>query len=162
MKFFVPFSLASEQFSRTCRVVGSTAEIQLPFYGRDIIFTPNNVFLYSKSALIQFTQLFVKLSTSAVSGCFVELLLVGLGFRLMKLGGVLLLKLGFSHYIKLPIPTGVHVIGYKKRLIIFGAYAPDVNQFMERLVRFRKPDVYKNKGVQVVGRLFRLKVGKQK
>jgi ribosomal protein L6P/L9E len=60
------------------------------------------------------------------------------------------------------VPEGLFVLGYKKRLVIFGVRSSDVNQFVERIVSFRKPDVYKNKGVQVIGRSFRLKVGKQK
>lgn len=46
--------------------------------------------------------------------------------------------------------------------MVFGVRSADVNQLVEKLVSFRKPDVYKNKGVQVVGRTFRLKIGKQK
>lgn len=162
MKFFVPFSVKTDPFFRACAVLTPVASMQLPFHGRDLIFTPSNIFFYSKSGVSQFTQLLIKLSTSAIAGSFVEIVLVGLGFRLIKLGSFLLLKLGYSHYVKLAIPASIYIVGYKKRLIVFGAYTADVNQFVEKIVQFRKPDVYKNKGIQVVGRTFRLKIGKQK
>jgi ribosomal protein L6P/L9E len=73
-----------------------------------------------------------------------------------------LLKLGYSHYIRFLIPESLYIVGYKKRLIIFGALPADVKQFALQIVRSRQPDVYKNKGVQLVGRVFRLKIGKQK
>jgi ribosomal protein L6P/L9E len=45
---------------------------------------------------------------------------------------------------------------------VFGVSFWEVNQFAALLVSFRFPDVYKNKGVQIVGSTFRLKAGKQK
>jgi large subunit ribosomal protein L6 len=162
MNFFLPFRVTLKPSLRACFVEAPVANISLPFHGTDLAFLSTSVFFRSKASVVQFTQLFNKLARTAVVGYFVEVTLVGLGFRLIKLGGFLLLKLGHSHYVKLPIPQSVHVVGYKKRLIIFGAHLGDINQFAEQLVRFRRPDVYKNKGVQLVGRVFRLKIGKQK
>jgi hypothetical protein len=162
MKFSTPFDVSLDPSSRSCAVKGSVALFLLPFYGTDIAFLPTSVFLYSKTSLVQFTQFFNKLSSSSTTGCFVELSLVGLGFRVLKLGQFLLLKLGYSHYIRFLIPESLYIVGYKKRLIIFGALPADVKQFALQIVRSRQPDVYKNKGVQLVGRVFRLKIGKQK
>lgn len=162
MNFSTPFAIDLDANSRTCTVKGAVASFQFPFYGTDLTFLPTAVFVRSKTSLVQFRQLFSKLATTSATGCFLELTLVGLGFRVIKLGGFLLLKLGYSHYIRFLIPNTLHVVGYKKRLIVFGALPVDVNQFVRQLVRSRQPDVYKNKGVQLVGSVFRLKVGKQK
>jgi ribosomal protein L6P/L9E len=162
MNFSVPFPVTFDVASRSCKVLAPVADISLFFHGLDLTFLENSLFFHSKTSIIQFTQLLNKLATTAVVGYFVELVLVGLGFRLIKLGNFLLLKLGHSHYVKLPIPLSVHVVGYKKRLVVFGAHFGDINQFAEQVTRFRRPDVYKNKGVQLVGSVFRLKIGKQK
>jgi hypothetical protein len=162
MNFILPFNSFLSSSERGCISAGPLGGLKQVFYGKDIVFVDSKVFLYSRAGYLHFLSIFFKLATTLVSGFFSEILLVGLGFRLIKIGGCLFLKLGHSHYIKISIPSGLYVLGYKKRLVVFGVRSVDVNQLVERLVSFRKPDVYKNKGVQVVGRTFRLKIGKQK
>lgn len=162
MNFVLPFNSFLNPPERGCVSSGSLGVLKQVFFGRDIAFVDSKVFLYSRASYLHFLSIFFKLTTTLVSGFFSEILLVGLGFRLIKIGGFLFLKLGHSHYIKISIPTGLYVLGYKKKLVVFGVRSADVNQLVEKLVSFRKPDVYKNKGVQVVGRTFRLKIGKQK
>lgn len=162
MHFFLPIESKVSQGERACVVRGPLSSLKQFFFGKDIVFVGSRVFLYSRASYLQFISVFLRLSLTFTSGFFSELLLVGLGFRLIKINGSLFLKLGHSHYIKVFVPEGLFVLGYKKRLVIFGVRSSDVNQFVERIVSFRKPDVYKNKGVQVSGRSFRLKVGKQK
>lgn len=162
MNFNCLYSLETDTAARTLVASGALGTVVLPIHGGSVLLFQNKLFLPSKSLLSQLTSLLVKFSTGLSFGYFVELTLVGLGFRLIKLENVLLLRLGFAHYIKLLVPSDLHVVGYKKRLVVFGLTSSSVNQFVEKLVFFRKPDVYKNKGVQVVGRVFRLKTGKQK
>lgn len=162
MDFILPFTSSFDSSKRSCISSSQLSTLRQVFYGKDVFFVGSKVFLCSRSSYLQFMSIFFKLTTTLISGFFSELLLVGLGFRLIKIGGVLFLKLGHSHYIKVVIPAGLYVLGYKKKLVVFGIRSSDVNQLIEKLVSFRKPDVYKNKGVQVTGRVFRLKVGKQK
>lgn len=162
MNFVLPFNSFLNSSERGCVSLGPLGVLKQVFCGGDIAFVDSKVFLYSRASYLHFLSIFFKLTTTLVSGFFSEILLVGLGFRLIKIGGFLFLKLGHSHYIKISVPAGLYVLGYKKKLVIFGIRSADVNQLVEKLVSFRKPDVYKNKGVQVAGRTFRLKVGKQK
>jgi hypothetical protein len=162
MRFLLPIESKVSPEGRVCEVRGPISSLKQFFFGKDIVFVGSRVFLFSRASYLQFISVFSRLSLTFMSGFFSELLLVGLGFRLIKINGSLFLKLGHSHYIKVSVPEGLFVLGYKKRLVIFGVRSSDVNQFLERIVSFRKPDVYKNKGVQVIGRSFRLKVGKQK
>lgn len=134
-----------------------------PLPGKGLVFLPSGrIFIFSKSVFLSFFRKFLSFQSTLDSGFFIELNLYGLGFRVIKLGNFLVFKLGFAHYIKVAIPASLHVLGYKKKVLIFGLVKADVKQFTEKMVTFRKPDVYKNKGVQVVARTFRLKVGKQK
>jgi hypothetical protein len=162
MRFLLPIESKVSPEERVCEVRGPISNLKQFFFGKDVVFVGSRVFLYSRASYLQFISVFFGLSLTFMSGFFSELLLVGLGFRLIKINGFLFLKLGHSHYIKVSVPEGLFVLGYKKRLVIFGVRSSDVNQFVERIVSFRSPDVYKNKGVQVIGRSFRLKVGKQK
>lgn len=162
MYFILPFTSCLNPLERTATVVAPLATLKQGFHGKDLVFVGSKIFLYSRSSYLQFLSIFFKLVTTLISGFFSELILVGLGFRLIKIGGAVFLKLGHSHYIRVSIPNGLYILGYKKKIVVFGVRPGDVNQLVERLVSFRKPDVYKNKGVQVVGRTFRIKIGKQK
>ena len=162
MNFNCLYSLETDTSSRSLVATGPLGTVVLPIHGGGVLFFQNKLFLPTKSLLSELVSMLVKFSTGLSFGYFVELTLVGLGFRLIKLENVLLLRLGFAHYIKFVVPSDLHVVGYKKRIVVFGLTSSSVNQFVERLVLFRKPDAYKNKGVQVVGRVFRLKIGKQK
>lgn len=138
-------------------------KLVFPFYGSDCFLKDGNqAVFFSKSSYSSFINLFFKQTVCASGGFFVELLLVGLGFRFLKLGGVLLLKVGHTHYVKVVVPDSLHIIAYKKRIVILGITSSAVKQFISMLICFRRPDVYKNKGIQLVGSLFRLKPGKQK
>jgi large subunit ribosomal protein L6 len=158
----LPYSVLISKPDRSLLLDGSATLIRCPFYGVDLLFLRPGLFFLSKTCYAQFLQLLGTLVVSVSSGYFAELVLVGLGFRLVQVRNYLVLKLGYGHYIRVYIPSSLIVIGYRKRLIVYGSLAIDVNQFVERVVRFRAPDIYKNKGVQVVGRTFRLKTGKQK
>jgi hypothetical protein len=162
MYFILPFNSFLNPFERSATAVAPLSTLEQGFHGKDLVFVGSKVFLYSRSSYLQFLSIFFKLATTLISGFFSELVLVGLGFRLIKIGGAIFLKLGHSHYIKVFIPSGLYILGYKKKIVVFGVRPCDVNQLVERLVSFRKPDVYKNKGVQVVGRTFCIKIGKQK
>jgi ribosomal protein L6P/L9E len=162
MKSFLPFSLQKSVLQKSLVVVGDLGIFSFYFHGLDLSFFTSGIFLRTYSSCSQLLSLLTKLQNSLTGGHFVELSLVGLGFRVIKLSNFLLLKLGYSHYIKLPIPVSLHVLGYKKRIIVFGINLNEVNCFVEQLVSFRAPDVYKNKGVQLSGKTFRIKTGKQK
>jgi len=144
-------------------LVGPLGSLNLPFLGTDVICkTKNSYFFFSKNAYSTFINLLSKQLAYLASGVLLELTLVGLGFRVLKLNQVVLLKVGHAHYIKVVIPPYLYVIAYKKKVLLFGVSYGLVKQFACSLVSFRKPDVYKNKGIQLVGQSFRVKLGKQK
>jgi large subunit ribosomal protein L6 len=147
---------------KSVNIQGTLGSICAPFWGFDILFRPSKLFLFSTGSFSTLLSLLTKTVVALESGIFVELLLVGLGFRLIRLGSTLLLKLGYAHYIKILIPSTIYLVGYKKRLLIFGVSSAVVKQFSSNLISFRRPDVYKSKGIQLVGNSFRVKIGKQK
>lgn len=155
--------VSSELVQNNFTITGPLGLLSYTFKGSDIVQrNKKTFFFFTKGSCASFLNLFLKHRAYLASGLFLEISLVGLGFRILKLHQILLLKVGHAHYIKLPVPRVIHLIAYKKRVLIFGITLDSVNQFAARLVAFRKPDIYKNKGIQIVGKAFRLKVGKQK
>ena len=85
----------------------------------------------------------------------------GVGYRAEVKGKNLVLTLGFSHLVEMPIPEGlsvkventtsVRVEGINKEVV--GQYAADIR-------RLRPPEPYKGKGIRYTGEHIRRKVGK--
>ena len=144
-------------------VGGSLGSVKKRFSGTDLEFVcRKSLFFYSKSSFRTFLNYLKRTEKGLKYGFLVRLNLVGLGFRFLKIENYLLLKLGYSHYIKLDIPESLHVFGYKRQLFVVGINLQEVNNFVKTLRSFKKPDAYKGKGVQYFGEVLKLKEGKRK
>jgi large subunit ribosomal protein L6 len=92
-----------------------------------------------------------------------ELDIVGIGYRAeMKGKGTVVLTLGYSHQIEVPLPTGIDVTVDPKQthLTITGIDRQKVGQVAADMRALRKPDPYKNKGVRYTNEKLKKKAGK--
>ena len=161
----------TEQFFENVSIVVNNGKLEFEgplgcatkyFGGSDILFDNGVIYLFSKSGYKNFISCIRQVSEGLVRGYYVELELTGLGFRFLRIENFLLLKLGYSHYIRLDIPDGVHAFGFKKKLVLFGLTLESVMGLASLLRKLKKPDPYKGKGVRLFGETMKLKVGKQK
>jgi ribosomal protein L6P/L9E len=143
-------------------VEGPIGYIEKCFNGNNLFFIKNKLFLLTKVDIKIFLNLIDMLCSGVINGYYIELTFIGLTYRFLKIKNFLLLKLGFSHYIKYNIPLGIHIIGYKRKLIIYGMNIIELNKIAQQLKFFKKPTIYKGKGIQIMGELVRNKIGKQK
>jgi large subunit ribosomal protein L6 len=118
-------------------------------------------FLPSMELYRNFCKVLSVNAKGVMHGYYLELSFVGLGYRFLRFGSILYLKVGYAHYIKIVIPKFIHIFGYKKRLIIFGISEGDVCVFAHKIRNFRKPDIYKGKGIRFLNEVLEFKVGKQ-
>lgn len=127
----------------------------------------NYLLLYSSS--LKFLNLYEKLILNIIRGvCFgfnMKLKLIGLGYSFewnSILPEFLLMNLGLSHKVKLKIPNGLVVVVRKKRfLFIAGDSLEKVTTFGALVRSFKKPDVYKGKGVRKQREQIILQIGKR-
>lgn len=89
-----------------------------------------------------------------------ELEVVGVGYRTEKSGTTLKMTLGYSHPIVFEEPEGIQIKVDKQTIRVEGIDRCLVGQVAATIRRFKKPDVYKGKGVRYVGEVVRKKVGK--
>ena len=69
--------------------------------------------------------------------------LVGVGYKAYIEDSTLVLKLGFSHEVKYPIPIDINIICLKPtEILIFGITKEYVNQIAHSIRNFKKPDIY--------------------
>ncbi|XP_077242069.1 large ribosomal subunit protein uL6c-like [Tasmannia lanceolata] len=90
-----------------------------------------------------------------------RLQLVGVGYRAMLEGNELVLNLGFSHPVKMPIPEGIKVKVEDNTRITVSRYDKcSIGEFAANVRKWRPPEPYKGKGVKYADEIVRRKEDK--
>jgi large subunit ribosomal protein L6 len=89
-----------------------------------------------------------------------ELTFTGTGYRAAIQGQNLVLNMGYSHEISLPVPDGLEVKVVKNSILISGISKAQVGQFAAIVRDVRPPEVYKGKGIKYKDEHIRRKAGK--
>ena len=85
----------------------------------------------------------------------------GVGYRAQLQGNTVVLQMGFSHPVELPIPEGVTVTLPKNTdVIIEGINKQVVGEFAAKIRSVKKPEPYLGKGIRYVGEYVHRKAGK--
>ena len=90
-----------------------------------------------------------------------ELDVNGVGYRVAKEGTNLVMNLGFSHQVIVPVIPGITVeVPGPNKIIIHGCDKQAVGQFAAEVREKRPPEPYKGKGIKYTDEVIRRKVGK--
>lgn len=107
------------------------------------------------------TAALIRNMIKGVSEGFTKVLeVVGLGYRAAVKGNNLELNLGLSHPVVYPIPSDVKIEVKENKIYVSGIDKDRVGQVCAQIRAFRKPNVYKGKGIRYEGEVLRLKAGK--
>lgn len=90
-----------------------------------------------------------------------KLEVIGVGYRALLEGEDLILQVGFSHPVKMKIPSGLKVSLERNIITVSGIDKQLVGQFTAKIRKVRPPEPYKGKGIRYVGEVVRKKVGKK-
>jgi large subunit ribosomal protein L6 len=107
-------------------------------------------------------QALIKNMVIGVSQDFVKKLeMIGVGYKARIDGKNLILAVGKSHDVIMPIPDGVKVVVEDNiRLVVSGISNEKVGQFCADIRKQRPPEPYKGKGIRYLGEKIILKAGK--
>jgi len=87
--------------------------------------------------------------------------IVGVGYRVEKVGDKLVLRIGFSHPVEVsPLPGVSLDVEGNNRIRVAGIEKEMVGEMAARIRAIRPPDVYKGKGIRYAGEVVRHKAGK--
>ena len=87
--------------------------------------------------------------------------IVGVGYRVEKIGNKIQLRIGFSHMVEVEPMPGISLdVERNNRIIVSGIDKEMVGEMAARIRAIRPPDVYKGKGIRYTGETVRLKPGK--
>lgn len=93
---------------------------------------------------------------------FVEKLVIeGIGYKADVKGDKLVLALGFSHPVNVPISNDLKVVVEKNVITVSGVDKEKVGQFAAYVRSLKKPEPYKGKGIMYEGEKIRRKQGKK-
>lgn len=137
-------------------------DVTINVTGNEITFTPNKEGDRTVNALWGTYASHVKNMVDGVNtGYSKKLVLEGVGFKSDVAGTVLNLALGFSHPVKMNIPTGLTVTAEKNNITISGIDKELVGQFAATVRAMKKPEPYKGKGFHYSDEVVRRKQGKK-
>ncbi len=90
-----------------------------------------------------------------------KLIVEGIGFKADVKGKDLVLNVGFSHQIHVPVPADLKVTSEKNTVTISGIDCEKVGQFAAVVRAMKKPEPYLGKGIRYSDEVIRRKQGKK-
>lgn len=90
-----------------------------------------------------------------------KLVVEGVGYRVEMQGNNLVLSVGYSHPVSLPVPEGLTVTVEKNEITIAGSNKEVVGEFAATVRAQKKPEPYKGKGIRYADEVVRRKQGKR-
>lgn len=142
--------------------------LSLKFSDNIYFFIKNNKLLLNfniKKNKKNFLNLYNKLIKIKIKGVLqgfkISLILKGIGFKAIINNNNLILKLGFSHNIIIPIPDNIKIINQSNKLIFNSIDYIFLNQFVYSIKNYKKPEPYKGKGLLLKNEKILKKEGKK-
>ncbi len=90
-----------------------------------------------------------------------KLIMDGVGYKMEVKGKDVVLTVGFSHTVSLPIPEDVTAKAEKNVMTLESANKESVGQFAADIRRIKPPEPYLGKGIHYEGEVIRRKQGKK-
>jgi large subunit ribosomal protein L6 len=90
-----------------------------------------------------------------------RLIVEGIGFKADVKGKDLVMAVGFSHPVVVPIPTDLKVVSDKNGISVSGIDCEKVGQFAAQVRAIKKPEPYLGKGIRYSDEVIRRKQGKK-
>lgn len=137
------------------------AEIEMKIDGNTLTFVEKQKTKESNAFWGLARALVANMIVGVTEGYEKKLELVGVGYRVQSAGGGLTFALGYSHPIEYKAPEGIELkVEDNKTISVSGIDKQLVGQTAAHIRSFRKPEVYKGKGVKYVDEVIKMKPGK--
>jgi large subunit ribosomal protein L6 len=116
----------------------------------------------NKKSILNLYNKLIKIKIKGVlQGFKISLLLKGIGFKAFIENNNLILKLGLSHNIIIPIPEKIEIINQTNILIFSSIDFIFLNEFVHYIKNHKKPEPYKGKGLLLKNEKILQKEGKK-
>lgn len=146
--------------------LGSLTKLFKPHIGvtidsNGITLVPTNETLQAKALWGTYAS-HIKNMIAGVNKVFEKKLVIeGIGYKADVKGKDLVLSVGFSHTVVLPIPADLKVSTEKNNISVSGIDCEKVGQFAAQIRSSKKPEPYLGKGIRYSDEMIRRKQGKK-
>jgi large subunit ribosomal protein L6 len=96
-----------------------------------------------------------------IKGYEKKLVIEGLGYKAEMEGDTLVLRVGFTHPVKIESPSGIQLGVDKNIITVSGINKGQVGQTAAKIRKVRPPEPYKGKGIKYLGEVVKRKAGKK-
>ncbi len=147
-----PLGTLSRKFPHVVEVKkeGNTMNVSLRVIHREHKALPGTVVAHIKNMIAGVNTLFEK-----------KMFIEGVGYKADVKGTELVMALGYSHPVILPIPAGLTMKTEKGSMTVSGINKEDVGAFAAKIRSWREPEPYKGKGIRYSDEIIRRKQGKK-
>lgn len=136
-------------------------EVKINIAGDTITLEPSNNSKFAQSLWGTYGSHLKNMITGVVTPFEKKLIIEGVGYKGELSGKNLILSIGFSHKVILPIPEGITLLVEKNVFSISGINKEEVGKFAATIRAQKKPEPYKGKGIRYSDEVIRRKEGKK-
>ncbi|MDQ3077034.1 MAG: 50S ribosomal protein L6 [bacterium] len=138
-----------------------TSNIDIVIADKTVTLTPAKNSVETHAIWGTFASHIINMMTGVNEMFTKKLVIEGIGYKAEVKGNELVLALGFSHPIKVTIPSTLKVTSEKGIIAITGIDKEEVGQFAANIRAYKKPEPYKGKGIRYEDEVVRRKQGKK-
>ncbi len=136
-------------------------EVRVVVEGGEVSVAPVSETILSRALWGTFASHVINMIEGVQKPYVKKLIIEGVGYRGAMQGKNLVLNIGFSHPVTMPVPDGLTVTVEKNEIGISGIDIERVGQFASDVRRKKKPEPYKGKGIHYSDEVVRRKQGKK-
>lgn len=136
-------------------------EIEITVGEKEITLLPKKETLETKALWGTYASHIMNMVNGVNTPFVKKLILEGIGYKSDVKGTNLVLALGFSHLVNVPIPEGLKVTAEKNVITASGVDKEVVGEFVANVRSLKKPEPYKGKGMRYEGEVIKRKQGKK-
>lgn len=126
-----------------------------------VMITPKNSSRLAKALTGTFASHVKNMVQGVETPYMKKLIMDGVGYKMEVKGKDIVLAVGFSHTVSLPIPEDVTAKSEKNILTLESPNKESVGQFAANIRRVKPPEPYLGKGIHYEGEVIRRKQGKK-
>jgi len=136
-------------------------ELEVTISDNEVIVKNNETTRESRALWGTYRSLICNMIEGVLKGYKKSLELVGVGYRVSKVGNDLSILVGFSHPIVVKAEAGITFdVPSDTKIIVNGVDKCLVGQVAANIRKIRKPEPYKGKGIRYEGEVVKRKAGK--
>lgn len=136
-------------------------DIEINVGSNEITLTPKKESLENKALWGTYASHIMNMIKGVNTPFVKKLIIEGIGFKSEVKGSNLVLALGFSHPVNVPIPTELKVTAEKNVITVSGIDTELVGGFVASIRALKKPEPYKGKGIRYENEVVKRKQGKK-